>query len=263
MDTLHQRLLKSFDYLRDKGVLHTRVQFADAIGKSEAQISLAFKNTPKRCTKGLMDSIAAAFPDVLNPEYLKTGEGDVGLPDKNLKPHYPATVAAGVLSGDVPQVMDYEVDMEPPIRRFGQYDYMIDVEGSSMEPTYYTGDTLACRKLTDINELTSGKPYVFVTRDGAVIKRYVSHTLSTIRVSSDNPEFKPYSIDQESILSIAEVVGSLSYARQNKSVTSMLDEETILKLVRNIIDFNNKSKGRELSDEDIIKYVGQMRNKKL
>ena len=233
MDSLHQRLENAFDYLYHKGVVHSKAQFGERIGKNRSQMTLAFQDAPKRCTKGLMNAIASAFPDVLNPEYLKTGEGEVGLPDKDLKPHYPATVAAGVLSGDVVQVMDYDVVLEPPIKRLGQYDYMIDVEGSSMEPTYYTGDTVACRKLTDKRELNPGNVYVFVTRDGAVIKRYVSHTLSTVRVSSDNPEFKPYSIDQDSILCVAEVVGVLRNSPNRHS--DELWQDYMIKLLDNIL----------------------------
>lgn len=212
---LAQRLNAAYNLLRAKGILHTVSDFADAIKKPQPHISQALKADPKRCTLGLLTRVADTFPDVLNRDYLLKGEGDVAAPDKSLKPHYPATVAAGVLSGDVAQVMDYEVDMELPIKRFGKYDYMIDVEGSSMEPTYYSGDSVACRKLIDIRELEPGKIYVFVTRDGAVLKRYVSQTLSSIRVASDNLKFNPYSIDKDSILSIAEVVGALCGPRDN------------------------------------------------
>ena len=133
--SLHQRLLESYKYLYDNGFVHSQTEFANLIGKQTTHVNAAFKNAPKRCTLGLMKSIADAFPDILNRDYLLTGEGEVGLPDKNLRPHYPATVAAGVLSGDVAQVMDYDVEMEPIIKRFGHYDYMIDVDGDSMEPT--------------------------------------------------------------------------------------------------------------------------------
>lgn len=212
---LSKRLNDAYDYLRGHGVVHTITEFASRVGKSQADMSSALGCKGRVMTLGLLTRVADTFPDVLNRDYLLKGEGDVAAPDKSLKPHYPATVAAGVLSGDVAQVMDYEVDMELPIRRFGKYDYMIDVEGSSMEPTYYSGDTVACRELIDSRELKPGKIYVFVTRDGAVLKRYVSQTSSSIRVASDNLKFNPYGIDKDSILSIAEVVGSLCGPRDN------------------------------------------------
>lgn len=212
---LLQRLERAYELLLKRGVIHSKSDLARAINKEPKNLMAAFSNTGRAMTLGLLTRVADTFPDVLNRDYLLKGEGDVAAPDKSLKPHYPATVAAGVLSGDVAQVMDYEVDMELPIRRFGKYDYMIDVEGSSMEPTYYSGDTVACRELIDSRELKPGKIYVFVTRDGAVLKRYVSQTLSSIRVASDNLKFNPYGIDKDSILSIAEVVGSLCGPRDN------------------------------------------------
>ena len=212
---LSRRLNNAYDYLYRTGSVHNVAEFAKLLGKDRANVTNALACKGRVMTQKLLERVADTFPDVLNRDYLLKGEGDVAAPDKSLKPHYPATVAAGVLSGDVAQVMDYEVDMELPIRRFGKYDYMIDVEGSSMEPTYYSGDTVACRELIDSRELKPGKIYVFVTRDGAVLKRYVSQTLSSIRVASDNLKFNPYGIDKDSILSIAEVVGSLCGPRDN------------------------------------------------
>lgn len=214
-ELLRSRLVAAYEYLKQKGLIHSKSDLARAVGIRVNNLNDAFGLRGNYMNEPLLTKIADTFPDVLNRDYLLKGEGDVAAPDKSLKPHYPATVAAGVLSGDVAQVMDYEVDMELPIRRFGKYDYMIDVEGSSMEPTYYSGDTVACRKLIDSRELKPGKIYVFVTRDGAVLKRYVSQTLSSIRVASDNLKFNPYGIDKDSILSIAEVVGSLCGPRDN------------------------------------------------
>ena len=228
---LSKRLQAALQYLRSKGVVHTVTELANSIGKSQGDVSNALACRGRVMTLGLLERVADAFPDILNRDYLLTGEGEVGLPDKNLRPHYPATVAAGVLSGDVAQVMDYDVEMEPAIKRFGHYDYMIDVDGESMEPTYYTGDAVACRKLENKDELTSGKAYVFVTRDGAVLKRYVSSTSSSVRVSSDNSKYKPYSIDQDSILCIAEVVGSVSGARNKRSDRIELSKEDIYRLL--------------------------------
>ena len=149
MDSLHQRLENAFDYLYHKGVVHSKAQFGERIGKKQKSNDTGIPRRAKALHQGFNECHSLRVPRCIESRIPQDGEGEVGLPDKDLKPHYPATVAAGVLSGDVVQVMDYDVVLEPPIKRLGQYDYMIDVEGSSMEPTYYTGDTVACRKLTD------------------------------------------------------------------------------------------------------------------
>lgn len=237
---LKVRLQNAYLYLKSKGLVHSKSDLARSIGMRINNLNDAFGLRGNYMNEALLQKVADAFPDILNRDYLLTGEGEVGLPDKNLRPHYPATVAAGVLSGDVAQVMDYDVEMEPAIKRFGHYDYMIDVDGESMEPTYYTGDTVACRKLENKDELTSGKAYVFVTRDGAVLKRYVSSTSSSVRVSSDNSKYKPYSIDQDSILCIAEVVGSLRSARKKHPDKKELSKEDIYRLLDGLYVTPNK-----------------------
>lgn len=206
---IHDRLCKAFEYLRNRGVIHTQSDFAKAINVRLGHLNNAINGDEIRLTSGLLKKVADAFPDILNRDYLLDGIGDIAAPDKSMRPHFPATVEAGLLGGDAQAVMDYEVDMEPAIKQFPSYDYMIDVSGESMEPTYYDGDSVACRRLYDRSELMPGKVYVFATTNGAVIKRYISSTRSSVRVDSDNPDYEPYSIDTDSILSIAEVVGSV------------------------------------------------------
>lgn len=206
MDTLHQRLLKSFQYLRDKGVIHTQVQLAEIIGKSEAQISLAFKNVPKRCTKGLMDSIAKAFPDILNPEYLKTGEGEVGLPDKSMRPHYDAKAAAGFMLG----LSEAETGtLRPHIPGMRDYDFTIRAEGDSMTPRIESGDLLVCRKSEDRANPPIGKICVIDGKDGVVVKviAEANEYGLVLRSLNPDPKYRDYPVDHSVINGIAEVVG--------------------------------------------------------
>lgn len=205
----HQRLLQAIDYLKDKGVIHKQQDIADTLRMGKSRISEALKGKEGKFTKGFIKSFAVAYADYINESWLSTGDGNMEKLAKNMRPHYPATVEAGVLSGDAQTVMEYEVEMEPIIKNFPNYDFMIDVSGRSMEPTYYEGDSIACRKIYNTDELTPGRVYVISTQDGAVIKRFISSTRSSLRVSSDNPEFKSYNIDFDSIISIAEVVGSI------------------------------------------------------
>lgn len=254
---LHQRLLESYKYLYDNGFVHSQTEFADFIGKQKTHVNAAFKDAPKRCTLGLMKAIADAFPDVLNRDWLLTGEGKMEAVDKSMKPHYPATVEAGALGGDIQTVMDYEVEMEPAIKRFPSYDYMIDVSGQSMEPTYFDGDCVACRKLYNRVELTPGKVYVFVTKDGAVIKRYISHTQSSVRVSSDNPDYEPYNIDSNSIMSIAEVVGSIHQTPSSQDEM----KEMLIKYAMSVLKKTSGSISKEHRMRLIDEIMTQRKNR--
>ena len=237
-EDIHSRLIQSFEYLRGEGVgvVHTQTDFAKALGMKIGHLNNAMNGDETRLTKGLMKKIAKAYPNHINEEWLLTGEGKMEKPARNMRPHYPATVEAGVLGGAAPSVMDYEVEMEPVIKRFPYYDYMIDVSGQSMEPTYFSGDMVACRNLFDRKEITPGKVYVIATHDGAVIKRLLSSTLSSLRVSSDNPEYKPYNIDRDNIVSIAEVVGSI----RTNQVSEADIREAIIRYAQSVLISRNK-----------------------
>lgn len=239
MDSLNERLKNAYNYLLSKGVVHSRVQFATALGKSETQISLAFKDAPKRCTMGLMRSIAKEFSGYLEEKYLLTGEGKMEKPDPGLRPHYPAKVSAGFL-GNADIVTESDVKMIPKIAHIGgEYDFTISVEGNSMEPIYYEGDTLACRKLERGDPLVEGKIYVIDSRDGAVVKTYVSQTNNSIRLHSENPEYRNFSIDKSEILGIAEVVGFVDAnpeLRQKRLRQCLIDyaEKVIMERIQNM-----------------------------
>lgn len=204
MDSLHQRLLKSFDYLKDGGIIHTQTQFAEAVGKSQTQINSAFKDAPKRCTLGLMKAIADAFPDVLNRDYLLTDEGEVAAPDKSLRPHFEAKVSAGFMDG----TSEGEAGvMRPPIPGMPDYDFTIDASGDSMLPRIESGDTLLCRRCDDRLNPPVGKICVIDSIDGAAVKVVAGVNEESVTLHSLNPKYDDYTVDLTSINDIAEVVG--------------------------------------------------------
>ncbi|MGM9871355.1 MAG: helix-turn-helix transcriptional regulator [Muribaculaceae bacterium] len=210
MDTIHQRLLKSFDYLRNKGVLHTQTEFATAIGKTQQSTNAAFKNAPKRCTIGLMKAIAAAFSDYLNSDWLLTGEGEMEVPDRaHTRPHIPAdlaVVSAGGTGVAIGSLQEGECELRPVMAPFPWYDFTINVDGDSMHPTLHDKDTLACRWLYPPVEFKPDHIYILDTKDGAVVKR-VEQKGATLLCTSDNPKYKPFTIDESDVLRLALVVG--------------------------------------------------------
>lgn len=243
------RLNQAIDYLKDNGRIHKDKDIVEDLGMNKGNVSRALSGNERYFTAGFLKRFATAYSDYINEEWLLTGEGAMAKPDKNLRPHYPATVSAGVLAGAAPSVSESEVALEPFVKRFGQYDYTIDISGHSMEPTFVNEGIVACRKLYDKNEIKFGKPYVIVTRDGAVVKRIISKTLTSIRVASDNPapEYKPYSIDLDSILSIDEVVGAIN--PENSF------EDPYAKFMRLVIESNIDASTSNLGIDEIIRKI--------
>ena len=206
MDSLHQRLLKAYDLLLEKGQVHNRVQLGEKIGKTRSQMSEAFKDAPKRCTLGLMKAIAAAFPDVLNPDYLLTGEGYPEAPDPTMRPHYSALASAGFMAG----LSEGETGTPwPRIPGIPDYDFTIEAYGDSMTPEIHSGDTLACRRATDAANPPLGRICVIDAADGAAVKVLARADADTLTLRSLNPEYKEYTLPDTDIHGIAEVVAVL------------------------------------------------------
>lgn len=251
---LAKRLQEAYDLLRDKGVVHTISEFASALGKTHSAISNALVARGRVMTIGLLQRVADVYSDYLNKDYLLTGQGNIEAIDKSLKPHYPATVSAGVLSGDITNVKESDVEYEPIIKRMPQYDYTIDVSGHSMEPTYSDNGIVACRKLYNKEDIKPGRAYVIATKEGAVLKRIVSQTLSTIRVVSDNPDpkYKPYSIDKDLILSIDEVVGSVNIGNSDRSYKNYITDIMVKSLCKRI---NEGIKNHEKLEEELESII--------
>lgn len=206
MDTLHQRLLKAFDYLKDRGAIHTQTQFAELLGKTQQNVNAAFKDAPKRCTMGLMKTIADTFPDVLNRDYLLNGEGEVGVPDKSLRPHFDAKACAGFMCG----VSEPESGtMRPQFPGMREYDFTIEVEGDSMQPDIKPGDLLMCRFLNDRMNAPIGKVCVIGGKESAVVKLIVDANDEKVTLHSFNPDpkYRDYTVEDSDIVNIAEVVG--------------------------------------------------------
>lgn len=203
-DSLHQRLISAYKLLYDKGFVHSQSEFANLIGKQVTHVNAAFKNAPKRCTLGLMKAIADAFSEVLNRDYLLTGEGEVAAPDRSMRPHYDAKASAGTLSGFSD---GEEGTMMERIPGMADYDFTINASGDSMLPRIESGDLLACRRRDDRANPPIGKICVIDARDGAAVKVVESIDSESIRLHSLNPDYDDYSVDLSDIYGISQVVG--------------------------------------------------------
>ncbi len=90
--------------------------------------------------------------------------------------------------------------------------FMISVEGDSMYPTVAPGAFVIIKEVKDTPLIKWGEPHVVVTTDGRVIKRVLKHAdAQWVTLYSDNNAlYQPYDIPKSSILSLWQLVGSLS-----------------------------------------------------
>ena len=138
-----------------------------------------------------------------------TSAGIHKLPQGSQKgiPLIPVSAMAGAFTSDI-SVMEYECERYV-VPSFEGADFLIPVKGDSMQPTYLSGDLVACQKisLTDIF-FQWNKTYVLDTDQGALIKRVCQGSdTDHILLVSDNECYPPFELSLFHLHAIALVRG--------------------------------------------------------
>lgn len=77
MEEKRERLLKAYEYLRSKGVVHTQNDVAERVGSNRVNISNAFRGQPKYLTERFLKRFNRAFDEIFNNTWLIDGEGEM------------------------------------------------------------------------------------------------------------------------------------------------------------------------------------------
>lgn len=169
----------------------------------------------------------------IDPKWLLTGEGSMLQAAQQAEPtvpkhrieiahHAPHGSSEGIPlipldavagfpadSGGGVRMEDCERYVIPEFENKGA-NFLIRVSGDSMVPLYYSGDLLACRKITDIRFFQWGTVYVLETSQGVLIKRVqesVDHADSILCVSENNSVHHPFLLPRDDIRSLSTIVG--------------------------------------------------------
>lgn len=131
------------------------------------------------------------------------------LPEGSMEgiPLIPTSAMAGAFTSDI-SFMEYECE-HYFIPDFKGADFLIRVKGDSMQPTYYSGDLVACQKIP-MNDIFFqwNKTYVLDTNQGAIIKRVLpGKDDDHIRIVSDNTKYPPFELEKSYLHAIALVRG--------------------------------------------------------
>lgn len=122
-------------------------------------------------------------------------------------PLLPVDAIAGVLSGNDSQIMDYDCEYYD-VPMFKGAEFLIRVSGDSMQPKYYSGDIVACRRLPIDTFFQWNRVYVIGSEQGVILKRVrQGHDESHIVLVSENTDYAPFELPLNKVHSIALVVG--------------------------------------------------------
>lgn len=122
-------------------------------------------------------------------------------------PLIPFSAMAGALMGDQ-TALEYECERYV-VPAFRGADFLMQIKGDSMQPTYRSGDIVACQRIPMSDLFFQwNKPYVLDTNQGAIIKRILpgaddDHVL----IVSDNKDYRPFPLAYKDIRAVALVIG--------------------------------------------------------
>lgn len=213
------------EIIKEKGI-STRA-FEQAIGCSNGVISRCI-NKGTDIQSQWLSKIIDTYKDI-NSSWLLSGKGDmlqtpsspstpvddrptepaIHVPEGSQEgiPLIPLSAMAGAFTGDT-QVMEYECERYV-IPAFKGADFLMPVKGDSMQPTYYSGDLVACQRIP-LNDIFFqwNKTYVLDTAQGPLIKRIRQGSDNDhILIVSDNPAYAPFELSRSQFHGVALVRG--------------------------------------------------------
>lgn len=227
-----ERLKAAFEYLKSKGLAHTQKDVASAMGSTSGNVSSAMSGVEKVLTNSFLKRFCEAYSNSISYDWLLTGNGSM-LVDGEAStgnrvvvskmettinedvqtvrlPLLPMEALAGGLTCDNEGVTIADCEMyELPLLKAMGARFLIKVSGDSMNPTYRSGDLLACRSVIEPTFIQWGEPYVMDTCQGVIVKRLepCEEDDEYVLCVSDNPAYKPFRVHRSEIRSFCTIVG--------------------------------------------------------
>ena len=195
MESVKDRLEQLMQVLGIK----SQTEFARRVGVSRTTITeiLNGKNTPSLSTLNL---ISKTFN--VNPEWLKTGQGEMFLKEEDIYTHpniepivwYP--VVAKVGAGFPEDNSQIEVLEHIPLPVSMNLDkskhFIVKVRGESMEPTLHDGDYIIAKYFyNDAIDLPNKKTVIVRDDKGELYVKRIYKGKNGIAFISDNPDYEP------------------------------------------------------------------------
>lgn len=208
-----------FEYISAKGLKPTRLE-------KEIGLSNGYLRTQERRDADLGEGVLLKILDYcldLNPVWVLTGKGNmlntsaqqiiaheeipIAYKSKEGIPLIPIDAMAGALTENSQAVMEYECE-HYVIPMFKGAEFLIPVKGDSMQPKYYSGDIVACKRLPLDTFFQWNRTYVIDSEQGVLIKRVKQGVDENhIILVSDNPEYDPFPLEKAKIYSLSLVIG--------------------------------------------------------
>lgn len=207
--SINQRILQIIDFL---GV--TRYKVSQETGISETVLLNIYKGKNKP-SFDVIEKILNNYPEI-NAEWFLTGKGvmlknqnhligDTETEDKGIPFIHLNNVSDMFSNENKVAEKDSKKIIVPSLKGA---DFLVGVEGNSMNPKYSSGDIVICRKLPIDTFIQWNMVYIIDTDQGALLKRIKKgNSEETVLVVSENPDYETFELNRSQIYNIAIVLG--------------------------------------------------------
>lgn len=215
------RFNKAYEYLKNKGMVHTQRELAKKMQATAPHVSLAMKGDSKYLTDNFIRRFNDTFGGIFNLQWLIHGEDPMlinGCED-NVRTNtknpdqirywvdIDATGGGVQLFGD----LDSNRYIDISIPEFKDCTDAVNLYGDSMSPLYKNGQIIILKKWTE-NFIDYGNVYLVVTRKGNRMVKYLRQGSDNAHVLcvSENKEYDSFEIEKDDILQLYIVKGAIS-----------------------------------------------------
>ena len=212
------RIKKAFEYLRFQGLAGTQDEVAQKMNRQRTNVSSALNGKERYLTDSFIRAFCKAF-DVINPEWLINGEGEmlIGVEQPEIsytkgKPYYNVDFIGGfdLVMNDQTSKPDYLIDFQ----KYKEADCWCNISGHSMEPLISSGDIIALKEMKDWRDfLLFGEVYGIITDDMRTVKTVTKsqkgEDFLQLVPENKSEEYQPQDIPVKLIRKVFKVLGCM------------------------------------------------------
>ena len=212
-----ERFKDAFEFLKNRGSVHTQRDVALKMDSSEGNISKAFKGDERVLTNRFLCRFNKAYDNIFNLDWLTDGVGDMfssigditNRDNVYIVPLLPVSAQGGSFNDFVVSVR--ESDCEKIISPIKGADYAMPVFGDSMAPEYPSGSKILIKRINEKAFIDWGRVYVLDTCNGVVIKKvYPTEDKDVVECRSINPDYPPFKVSFADVYGMYRVLMCMS-----------------------------------------------------
>jgi hypothetical protein len=238
-----RRFIKCHNAIIDAGLVRSSSALSKSIGVHRQAVNRVL-NGDGEATLPMIQALIEFYS--INPFYIMQGDGEMFYSAANIKQNNIAFIPTKAYAGYSEQMADpvYLKNLSYfsfPDTRFSDGEFRcFEIEGDSMEPSFFAGERVICSFVYDIyyeQLLKNFQPYIIIVNQDIFLKRIKNNIQKSKSISllSDNDFYDPFEVKIEDIKEIWRVELKITdQFNVQPSISVQAKEDAMLELLKEI-----------------------------